>query len=86
MKKMVMKKMVKMMMKMVKMMKMAGMVMVKIMGISLLILQMPISLAFLQKSIFFLHGTELGVKRTQSIKNILETFVNIQRVPGIMHA
>ena len=34
----------------------------------------------------FLHGTELGVKKTQSIKTILETFVNIQRVPGIMHA
>ena len=34
----------------------------------------------------FLHGTELGVKKTQSIKNILETFVNIQRVPGKMHA
>ena len=38
------------------------------------------------KYILFLHGTELGVKKTQSIKTILETFVNIQRVPGIMHA
>lgn len=36
-----------------------------------------------EKVYFFLHGIELGVKKTQSIKNILETFVNIQRVPGI---
>ena len=40
---------------------------------------------FPEKYIFFAR-TELGVKKTQSIKNILETFVNIQRVPGIMHA
>ena len=34
----------------------------------------------------FLHGTELGVKKTQVTKNTLELFVNKQWVPGIMHA
>ena len=64
-----------------------GDVMIKIMGISLLILQMLISLTFLQKSIFFFaRNRTWSEKDTEHYKNILETFVNIQRVPGIMHA
>ena len=41
---------------------------------------------FPEKYIFFARNRTWSEKDTEHYKNILETFVNIQRVPGKMHA